>query len=139
MSKKKEKISWEINREGMWSAKYKRVTLWLFYRKVSNTCSKKLLTFYKQYQSFLRERLTVFIFYFSSWSSFILYFSLGIKLKAFKVTSLEVQWLGFCLLVWGLQVWSLVGELRSHMPLRQKKKTKQNIKQKQYCNKFNKD
>ena len=35
----------------------------------------------------------------------------------------------------GVQVWSLVGELRSHMPSSQKKP----IKQKQYCNKFNKD
>ena len=36
------------------------------------------------------------------------------------------------------RVWvrSLVGELRSHMPHGQKN---QNIKQKQYCNKFNKD
>ena len=36
----------------------------------------------------------------------------------------------------GLQVRSLVGELRSHMPQSQKN---QNMKQKQYCNKFNKD
>ena len=36
----------------------------------------------------------------------------------------------------GVRVWSLVGELRSHMPRGQKN---QNIKQKQYCNKFNKD
>ena len=35
----------------------------------------------------------------------------------------------------GVQVQSLVGELRSHMPCDQKKKTKQ----KQYCNEFNKD
>ena len=33
-------------------------------------------------------------------------------------------------------VWSLVGQLRSHMPLDHKN---QNIKQKQYCYKFNKD
>ena len=35
----------------------------------------------------------------------------------------------------GVQVQPLVGELRSHMPHQKK----QNIKQKQYCNKFNKD
>ena len=42
----------------------------------------------------------------------------------------------------GVQVWTLVRELGSHMPNGQKKtktKTKQNIKQKQYCNKFNED
>ena len=36
----------------------------------------------------------------------------------------------------GVWVQSLVGELRSHRPRGQKK---QNIKQKQYCNKFNED
>ena len=36
----------------------------------------------------------------------------------------------------GVWVQSLVGELRSHMPWGQKN---QNIKQKQYCNKFNKE
>ena len=36
----------------------------------------------------------------------------------------------------GVQVQSLVEELRSHMPCGQKN---QSIKQKQYCNKFNKD
>ena len=36
----------------------------------------------------------------------------------------------------GVQVQSLVGELRSHMPCGQKN---QNIKQKQCCNKVNKD
>ena len=36
----------------------------------------------------------------------------------------------------GVWVRSLVRELRSHMPRGQKK---QNIKQKQYCNKFNKE
>ena len=36
----------------------------------------------------------------------------------------------------GVQVWSLVRELRSHMPRSQKT---ENIKQKQYCNKFNKE
>ena len=35
----------------------------------------------------------------------------------------------------GVQIQSLVGELRSYMPWGQKTKTKQ----KQYCNKFNKD
>ena len=37
----------------------------------------------------------------------------------------------------GVWVPSLVRDLRSHMPLRQKKSN--NIKQEQYCNKFNKD
>ena len=36
----------------------------------------------------------------------------------------------------GAQIRSLAGKLRSHMPRGLKK---QNIKQKQYCNKFNKD
>ena len=36
----------------------------------------------------------------------------------------------------GVQVWSLVGELRPHMPCGQKN---QNIKQEEYCNKLNKD
>ena len=36
----------------------------------------------------------------------------------------------------GMQVQSLVGELKSHMSHGQKK---QNIKQKQYCDKFNKE
>ena len=36
----------------------------------------------------------------------------------------------------GVQVRSLVGELKSHMPPGQKN---QNTKQNQYCNKFNKD
>ena len=36
-----------------------------------------------------------------------------------------------------VQVQSLVSELRFHMPQGQKK-TKKHIKQKQYCNKFNK-
>ena len=40
----------------------------------------------------------------------------------------------------GVQVQTLVRKLRSHMSHGQKKKKKtQNIKQKQYCNKFNKD
>ena len=44
-----------------------------------------------------------------------------------------VWWLRLCFPVLGLQVRSLVGELRFHMPLDQK------VKQKQYCNKFNKN
>ena len=52
-------------------------------------------------------------------------------------TSLTVQWLGLCLPMQGLRVRSLVGELGSHMPRGQK--TKQNIEEKQYCNRFNKD
>ena len=34
---------------------------------------------------------------------------------------------------------SLVSELRFHMHCSKKKKTKKKVKQKQYCNKFNKD
>ena len=49
-------------------------------------------------------------------------------------TSLVVQWLRLHLLMQGVRVRSLVGELRSHVPHGQKN---QNIKQKQYCNKFN--
>ena len=51
-------------------------------------------------------------------------------------TSLVVQRLRFRLLVQGVWVRSPVGELRSHMP---QGKKRQDIKQKQYCNKFNKD
>ena len=51
-------------------------------------------------------------------------------------TSLEVQWLRLRLQIQEVQVQSLIGELRSHMPRGQKY---QNIKQKQCCNKFNKD
>ena len=51
-----------------------------------------------------------------------------------------VQWLRLCLLIQRVQIRSLVRELTSHMPFGQKKKKKNwNIKQKQYCNKFNKD
>jgi len=50
--------------------------------------------------------------------------------------SLEVQWLGVHLPMQGVQVQSLIRDLRFHMPWRPKI---QNIKQKQYCNKFNKD
>ena len=49
-------------------------------------------------------------------------------------TSLVVQWLRLHFTIEGVQVQSLVGELRSHKPLGQKAKTKQ----KQYYNKFNK-
>ena len=51
-------------------------------------------------------------------------------------TSLAVQWLKLHLPMQRVQVRSLVGELRSYMSHSQKK---QNIKQKQYCDKFNKD
>ena len=50
--------------------------------------------------------------------------------------SLAVQGLRFYLPVQGMWVHSLVGKLIFHMPHGQKNK---NIKQKQYCNKFNKD
>ena len=46
-----------------------------------------------------------------------------------------VQWLRLQVPMQGVQVQSLVQELRSHKPQGQKK---QNLKQKQYCNKFNK-
>ena len=49
-------------------------------------------------------------------------------------TSLVVQWLRLGLLMQGAWVQSLVGELRSYMPYSQK-----NIREKEYCNKFNKD
>ena len=49
-------------------------------------------------------------------------------LKMVFRTSLAVQGLGLCLLNWGCR------ELRSYMPLSQKKT--QNMKQKQCCNKF---
>ena len=51
-------------------------------------------------------------------------------------TSLAVQWLRLCLPMQGVQVRYLVGELRSHVPHSQKN---QKVRQKQYCNKFNKD
>ena len=57
--------------------------------------------------------------------------------KVHKETSLVVQWLRLPL---PMQVWSLVGQLRSYLPLGQKNKTlKKKKKQKQYWNKFNKD
>ena len=48
-------------------------------------------------------------------------------------TSLAVQWLGLCLLMHRVQVQFLVRDLIAHMPHSQK------TKQKQCCNKFNKD
>ena len=51
-------------------------------------------------------------------------------------TSLAVQWLRLRLPMQGVQVQSLVRELRSHIP--RGKKNPKNIKQKQYCNKLNK-
>ena len=51
-------------------------------------------------------------------------------------TSLVVLWLRLHLPVRGVQIQSLIGELKSHMTCDQKT---QNIKLKQYCNKFNKD
>ena len=52
--------------------------------------------------------------------------------KCTRGTSLAVQWLGLCLPMLRVRVWSLVGKLRS-------KKKKKHKQQKQYCNKFNKD
>ena len=51
-------------------------------------------------------------------------------------TSLVVQWLKFHTSNTEVRVRSLISELRSHMPLSQNPKS---IKQKQCCNKFNKD
>ena len=51
-------------------------------------------------------------------------------------TSLAVQQLGLCLPMQGMWIQSLVGKLRSHMPIGKTPAYKQ---QKQYCNKFNKD
>ena len=48
-------------------------------------------------------------------------------------TSLAVQWLGLCLRMHRVQVQFLVRDLIAHMPHSQK------TKQKQCCNKFNKD
>ena len=50
--------------------------------------------------------------------------------------SLVVKWLRLLLPMQGVQVRSLVRELRSHMPHGQEK---QNIKQQQYYNGFSKD
>ena len=50
---------------------------------------------------------------------------------------LEVQQLRLHLPMQWVQVQSLVTELKSHMPRGQK--NQKNIKQKRYCNKFNKD
>ena len=65
-------------------------------------------------------------------------FHITTDLKVFWGTSLVVQWLRLYLPVLGVQIQSLVRELRSHMPHGQKRK-KEDIKQKQCCNKFNKD
>ena len=51
-------------------------------------------------------------------------------------TCLVIQWLRLHLPIHGVWVWSLVGELTSHLPHGPKT---ENIKQVQYCNKFNKD
>ena len=58
------------------------------------------------------------------------------NLKIRLGTSLMVQWLRLDLPKQGAWVQSLVREMRSHMPRGQKY---QNIKHKQYCNKFNED
>ena len=49
---------------------------------------------------------------------------------------LAVQWLRLYLPMQGVRVRSLDGELRCHVPHSQKS---QDIKQKEYCKKFNKD
>ena len=50
-----------------------------------------------------------------------------------------VQWLELCLLIQGVWVQSLVGELRFPWAKIASWSKNQNVKQKQYCNKFNKD
>ena len=44
------------------------------------------------------------------------YISIKLGEKEAKGTSLVVQWLGLCLPIQGVQVRSLVGVLRSHLP-----------------------
>ena len=62
------------------------------------------------------------------------------NIKVYRWTSLVAQWLRLCLPMQGVWVRSLVGELRSHMPHSPpQKKNPKSIKQKQYCNEFNKD
>ena len=61
--------------------------------------------------------------------------SLACPSKTSTGTSLVFQWLVLHLSMQEVQVQSLIGELGSHMPCGQN----QNIKQRQYCNKFNKD
>lgn len=56
--------------------------------------------------------------------------------RAHPGTFLMVQWLRFHLPTQAVQVRSPAGELRTHMPLSQKPKHKQ---QKQYCHNFNKN
>ena len=60
--------------------------------------------------------------------------------KNVKGTSLAVQWLRLCLSMHGVQVQSLARKLRPNVlcSKKQTKKQKPSIKQKQYCNKFNK-
>ena len=58
------------------------------------------------------------------------------KEKEVGDSSLVGRWLRLVLSTQGVWVQTLVRELRSHMPHDQKN---QNIKQKQYCNKFYKD
>ena len=60
---------------------------------------------------------------------------ISIKNKTSR-TSLMVQWVRLCLPMQGYRFRSLVRGLRSHVPLSQ---NPQNIKQKQYYNKLNKD
>ena len=60
---------------------------------------------------------------------------ISIKNKTSK-TSLVVQWVRLCLPMQRYRFRSLVRGLRSHVPLSQ---NPQDIKQKQYCYKFNKD
>ena len=53
-------------------------------------------------------------------------------------TSLMIQWLGLRLPMQRVRVGSLVEELKSQIPQASPPKN-QNIKQKQYCNEFNKE
>ena len=61
-----------------------------------------------------------------------------LSIKPTRATSPVVHWWGHGFPMLEVQVWSLVGKLRSCMPCGQKIKT-HTKKQKQYFNKFNKD
>ena len=84
--------------------------------------------------------LSTFFFASCSADSLWMHHTNSIK-KWIQGTFLAIQWLRLHLSMQGAQVQSLVGELRSHMSCNQEKKKPnqtKTIKQKQYCNKFNK-
>ena len=73
------------------------------------------------------------IWYSNSTSEYLSKENKNTNSKRYMETPLAVQWLRLCLPMKGMQVQSLVGEIRPYMPPGWKTK---NIKQKQYCNKF---